>query len=120
MHDFLKTGFGACHCRRVVKLLFSKCMMTALMTVVCLFSIVLSDAQPYRMPRASSDSHVIDGNSGTVKHLASVLGLPYGNDPDGLLHCPPEGSVTYMISGRPADKAELAKFERLHARLDIV
>ncbi|MBO4403675.1 MAG: S41 family peptidase [Bacteroidales bacterium] len=48
-------------------------MMTALMTVVCLFSIVLSDAQPYRMPRASSDSHVQSAYEANVQKMNRLL-----------------------------------------------
>ena len=58
---------------------------------------------------------LVDGNAGTVKHLAEVLGIKTTES---------EGEVgsrtTYLLSGRPAKKEELEKFVLLHDRLEAV
>ena len=57
------------------------------------------------------DIDLIDGNEGTIRHLADVLGLKCGEGHST------ETRVDYYISGRQADEKELSKFARLHERL---
>lgn len=64
--------------------------------------------------RAFGGIETIDGNEGTVRHLAEVLGLTL--DENGR-----EGAVTYIESGRlVTDEEALARYTRLHDRLEYV
>ncbi|SER00408.1 glutamate racemase [Lachnospiraceae bacterium NE2001] len=77
---------------------------------------------------AVRDIDLVDGNEGTVKHLAEVLGLEESkgvstettkkisdNDEAGEMIY----NVSYVESGRDVtDEETLAKYARLHARLD--
>ena len=60
---------------------------------------------------------LVDGNRGTVKHLAELLGLElfYGDLSHDMIY-----NVTYVESGRNVTaEAALAKYAGLHARLDL-
>ncbi len=72
---------------------------------------------------------LIDGNEGTVRHLADVLGLKYqtsGQTSDLIREASEDTSdtirrtadVEYYISGRKALKEDLDRFTRLHERLN--
>ena len=62
---------------------------------------------------------LIDGNQGTVKHLAEVLGLEE-NPVDEIDIEKVNRRTTYLGSGRPANKGEFEKILRLHKRLEYV
>ena len=57
-----------------------------------------------------NDVDIIDGNTGTVKRLISVLGDKIDSCGEG------EGSVCYLISGEEADSEKIALFESLAER----
>ena len=73
------------------------------------------------------DTLLIDGNHGTVKHLAEVLGIELSNTPDNVVtfddtHKMLELAKTeYYYSGKPiADASELERLRILHNRLEFV
>ena len=73
------------------------------------------------------DTLLIDGNHGTVKHLAEVLGIELSNTPDNVVtfddtHKMLELAKTeYYYSGNPiADASELERLRILHNRLEFV
>ena len=70
---------------------------------------------------------LIDGNHGTVKHLAEVLGLKLSEAPDDVvefndIHKMLEKSKTdYFYSGKPiTGETELERLRILHNRLEFV
>ena len=62
------------------------------------------------------DVRFVDGNEGTVRHLADVTGRKIYED--RITEKDPK--VTYYMSGRPAAAEELSKLSRLHDRLEAV
>ena len=61
---------------------------------------------------------LIDGNRGTVRHLAKVLGLDYKNEINDVNIS--DENVNYYLSGRPASEADLARFKAYHKRLEMI
>ncbi len=70
---------------------------------------------------------MIDGNKGTIRHLADVLGLSLSNSPDNVVYfdnvhkmlC--ELSTEYYFSGKKiSDEKTLEHLKRLHNRLEEV
>ena len=64
----------------------------------------------------SSDTVFPDGNTGTVRQLAKVLGTTFRESDENVR----EGRTEYYFSGRQAGEEELQKLARLHARLEEV
>ena len=60
---------------------------------------------------------LIDGNEGTVRHLAELLGLTMVSEPQDIKNV----DISYFESGRPVrDEESLDKYARLHKRLDEI
>ena len=76
----------------------------------------------------SEDTNFIDGNAGTIRHLADVLGLTLTDEVKAVRKetsqaCAAvnEEKVSYYFSGRPVeDEKELQIFKHLHERLEEV
>ena len=71
----------------------------------------------------SQDTALIDGNFGTVRHLAHRLGIPRQDVPNGTVIFEDKATLlartTYFTSGRPVtDDEMLEHFRRLHNRLE--
>ena len=60
------------------------------------------------------DTAIIDGNMGTVRQLARIMGEEVT---EGQMI---NGYVNYYVSGRPADEKTLALIQKLHERLDMI
>ena len=80
-----------------------------------------SDDKDRKMP------DLIDGNVGTVNHLADVLGLEskdieleMGKERFAKAFADAESRTTYLMSGRPASLEEYNKIRSLHERLEVV
>lgn len=65
---------------------------------------------------------VLDGNVGTIRHLADVMGLPLCQDDDALPDMElPIKNTDYYFSGRLVDSGnEFDRIKRLHRRLEYV
>lgn len=61
------------------------------------------------------DTAIIDGNAGTVRQLANVVGAEI-SDADEIAN----SKVTYFMSGRPADEKMLDFIDILHTRLSRI
>ena len=68
----------------------------------------------------ANEIKLIDGNVGTIKHLADKLKLPYEYNPEKILTKSDYERIDYLVSGRPAGKEDLSKFGRLHERLNSI
>lgn len=75
--------------------------------------------KPRLLKAFDNNIQMIDGNDGTVRHLAEILGLKE-NPVDEVDLENRDGRITYLGSGRPATEAELQKITRLHKRLEFV
>ncbi|SFP86921.1 glutamate racemase [Butyrivibrio proteoclasticus] len=73
------------------------------------------------------DTHLIDGNFGTIRHLADVLNIPLSSAPDKVVYfedyhnmlC--DTKTTYFFSGKNnSDEKMLKHLCRLHNRLEDV
>ena len=60
------------------------------------------------------DTAIIDGNMGTVRQLARIMGEEVT---EGQMI---NSYVNYYVSGRPADEKTLALIQKLHERLDMI
>ena len=74
-----------------------------------------------------NETLLIDGNRGTIRHLADVLGLPLTNSPDNVVYfdnvhkmlC--ESNTEYFFSGKSVlEEKTLEHLKRLHNRLEEV
>lgn len=81
--------------------------------------------KPYYRKYFDETTSFIDGNRGTIHHIADVLNISLTNkeinvdfkDVDDMLL---SGNTTYYFSGRKASKEELEHILRLHKRLESV
>ena len=64
----------------------------------------------------NADTAIIDGNAGTVRQLAKVM----GGEPRTGGSAEEECKIKYYMSGREADEDTLAFIEKLHERLDFI
>ena len=75
--------------------------------------------KPSLLKAFNNEIQLIDGNVGTVRHLAEVLGIKENEAGDIDIE-EINKRTTYLGSGRPADNDQLEKILRLHNRLEYV
>ena len=75
--------------------------------------------KPGLLKAFNNEIQLIDGNVGTVRHLAEVLGIKENEAGDIDIE-EINKRTTYLGSGRPADNDQLEKILRLHNRLEYV